>query len=88
MAYDDGTEVGTTMYVEMWGSKTYGGTYVNNTLRHAYNGEYVTYYIVERGQQEYIKNLVYETYGEAFAKLRVYITTSGNVYGRWSPTTR
>lgn len=51
MAYDDGTEVGTTMYVEMWGAKTYGGTYVNNTLRHASNGKYVTYYTVEKGQQ-------------------------------------
>lgn len=89
VAYDYGPSNGTIMYVEIWGSKYWNGTYVNHTLRHAYNGSYVTYYIVNKGEQALIPNLVYETYGmSAFTKLRMYITTSGNVNGRWSPTTR
>ena len=86
--YSYGPSTGIVMYVEIWGSTDDENNFVNHTLKHLYNGKYVTYYTVNKGHQTLIPNLVYETYGmSAFTKLRMYITTSGNVSGKWSPTT-
>ena len=88
-AYDNGPYYADKMYVEILGSLYDEGTYTNYTLRHLYDGKYVQYYTVPLGQEAFIYNLVYETTGTStFTKLRVYIYGTGNVLGRWSPSTR
>lgn len=88
IAYTDGPAMGSTMYVEIWGAKNWNETFVNHTYRRG-NGITYKYCTVQKGQQAFIPNLVYETYRtSAFTELRVYITTTGAVSGKWSPTTR
>lgn len=89
VAYDGGPITADKMYVEILGSLDFKGTYTNYTMRHLYNGNYVKYYTVNMNEQAFIYNLVYETLKtSAFTKLKVYVYGTGNVVGRWSPTTR
>ena len=86
VAYDNGPA--SHLYVQIQGSRLSGEGYINLTLEDGNGSEIINFVKIPLEQEGIIYNRVYQEFGgSAYARLMVYVYTSGSVLGRWSETT-